>query len=928
MSGIDLLIHTKLRLPFTRSILVSRPQLQSRIEDGLRGLLTLVIAPPGFGKTTLVAACVSSIGKAVAWLSLDKNDNQTGSFLTYLLAAFQEVDQTIGDEASRRLAASLQEPSEITLISLINDLDSRNNEIILVLDDYQFISSQAVHEQMAFLLEHCPQSLHIVIVSRSDPPLPFARLRARGQIVELRAAELSFNKIEAARFLSDVMGLKLDTRSVSLLEERTEGWIAGLQMAALSMRNRKDVTSFIADFSGTNRYILDYLVEEILDNLPQHIQRFLLSTSILDRFNAALCDTVIMGRSSKSENNNDILLIDLDSQAILSYLENANIFLIPLDDKRNWYRYHHLFASLLQARLVHLQDIDERNLHWRAADWFEQNGFPEYSIHHALLARDFPRAVRLIESQAETVWLKADYYRLIEWVKALPTDLVGNRPWLCIWYAWSVNQTGLLKEARAWIDMADRAVAKSNQEPDGSSTLTPNHQAIEYEIAILYAHLACLAQDYDQAVQLASKVLESSPPDNKKASLIARSHVLHALGSLYYTVGELDKSEEVSLATIAAASEIGFVVRHIHAVNKLVHVYRTQGQLQRANNLLQQTVTTFEQQGLARYSVLHILHCRMIDILYEANRLEEIEHLIEASGLAGSLTQVPYIAVDLYNMETRQHLLNNDTENAQRKLDAANKLINESYIWPALTRQTELLQLRLWLYKGNIQQAIDWDHTPLDKDADRFPFLSEYRLISRARIRLSQGKWGEALDLLNQVQGSAESGGRYGSLINILLVKAQAYHSGKQMKEAIDALEAALGLAEGENYIRTFIDEGTAIGVLLKEAGKKQSAHRQYARHLLTELERSSVPVQDLSALASTTYQNIPPESLIVEPLSQREQEVLQLIALGFSNAQVASQLVVSPGTVKAHTASIYRKLDVANRTEAVARARQLGILS
>ena len=347
MQKADTLIRTKLRQPFTRPGLVPRPRLQEQIAQGLVGPLTLITAPAGFGKTTLVASCIAGCGVPAAWLSLDRDDNQAGRFLSYVIAALQEAGPAIGSEAARLLAASQEAPPAAVLTSLINDLDAAGGEIVLVLDDYQFIGSQAVHEAVTFLLEHCPRTFHLVIASRSDPLLPLARLRARGQTAELRTADLRFTEAEAAQFLNEVMGLDLDAPSVAALEERTEGWIAGLQMASiamqshLSLRDRKDVRGFIAGFSGTNRYILDYLLEEVLAGLPPNIQRFLLCTSILERLTAPLCDAVLAdGEGPKTE-----------SAPILEYLERANLFLVQLDDERQWYRYHHLFADLLRNQL-------------------------------------------------------------------------------------------------------------------------------------------------------------------------------------------------------------------------------------------------------------------------------------------------------------------------------------------------------------------------------------------------------------------------------------------------------------------------------------------------------------------------------------------------------------------------------------------------
>ncbi|HEY6072607.1 MAG TPA: hypothetical protein VIV15_04240, partial [Anaerolineales bacterium] len=402
MQKADQLIHTKLRLPFTRPELVPRPRLQEQVSLGLKGPLTLITAPAGFGKTTLLASWIAGNGMPAAWFSLDKEDNEEGRFLGYLLAALQGVDDGFGREGFRLLEASQPAPAEPVLTSLINDLDAASREIALVLDDYHFINSQAVHEAVSFLIDHCPRTFHLVIATRSDPPLPIARLRARGQCMELRAADLSFTELEAARFLNEVMGLRLDAASVLRLNERTEGWIAGLQMAALSMQHREDVSGFIEAFSGTNRYILDYLLEEVLAGQPAEVQRFLLRTSILERLAAPLCDALLVEEDESMIDGTDPWTrpgpySGGGSASILEYLDRASLFLVRLDDEQTWYRYHHLFADLLRAQLQKdLGPGEVTRLHLRAADWHEQNGPILEAIQHASLASDEERVERLV----------------------------------------------------------------------------------------------------------------------------------------------------------------------------------------------------------------------------------------------------------------------------------------------------------------------------------------------------------------------------------------------------------------------------------------------------------------------------------------------------------------------------------------------------
>ena len=380
----DDLIRTKLRAPFTRAELVDRPRLRDAIARGLRGPLTLVTAPAGFGKTTLVAAAVQGLALPMAWLTLNHQDSQARRFLTYLVAALRAADASLAGEAARRLASPLPTPVDVVLTNLVNDLVEYASDVVLVLDDYHTIAGQAVHDAVVFLLDYMPPNLHLIIASRSDPPLPLARLRARGQVVELRAVDLKFTTAEAGRFLNNAMGLSLDAGAVAALGKRTEGWIAGLQMAALSLRHRDDASAFVEGFSGTHRYIFDYLLEEVLSCQSPEIRRFLLRTSILARLMAPLCDAVLAELGG--------------CDAVLDRLERDNLFLVPLDDDRTWYRYHHLFADLLGACLQQeLGANDVAALHARAALWHDERGLTDVAISHAALAKDDAYVERLIE---------------------------------------------------------------------------------------------------------------------------------------------------------------------------------------------------------------------------------------------------------------------------------------------------------------------------------------------------------------------------------------------------------------------------------------------------------------------------------------------------------------------------------------------------
>ena len=918
MQKADTLIRTKLRLPFTRSELVLRPRLQEQIMQGLYGPLTLITAPAGFGKTTLVAACVSGCGKPVAWLSVDKDDNQTGRFLSYLIAALQEIDPTIGSKAVQLLATSQQAPSETILTSLINDLDIAHKEIILVLDDYQFISNQAVHEDITFLLEHCPNTLHLVIATRSDPPLPLTRMRARGQTVELRAADLRFTEPETAQFLNDVMGLHLDARSVAALTERTEGWITGLQMAALSMRDRKDVLGFIEGFSGTNRYILDYLLEEVLASQPPEIQRFLLYTSILERLSAPLCEAIlqvenvegwIIDKPTTSFQPQNLL----NCQPVLEYLERANLFLVPLDDERNWYRYHHLFADLLQTQLKKTfgnQVVTQ--LHLRASEWYEQNGLTLDAIHHASLTSDFERMERLIEqnyikmmNQGEMSWVRF-------WVGKLSKEMVIRRPWLCLYEAGSRSWFGQLEEANFFLNEAEKRINADSSAPDTQSKLGYH--------AYVKSRVTAMQGDTRRAIELCLTARENIPGSNLGLGI----DFSITLGYEYFLYGDFVNASKILNEMIRSGYTAGAINNPVAGYALLARMQVYQGQLHEAYDLLQKATQLIHEAGGQYLGVTGLVEAGIAALLCEWNDL----------GTAGvrlkrSLELLPMWdkADDFclaYTTLSRILLAQGDRAEAVSMLEKAAQLTRTCGIFSEARNEVEATQVKLWLLQGDWLAVERWE-TTLEKrfgSDDPFRYEDELTHIMQARVFIAQNKQDKAIRLLGRLEESARSEGRKGRLIEIMILKALAMQEVGEPAQALDILAKSLALAEPEGYMRIFLDEGQPLQMLLAQwlAHASASSLGDYAIHLLAQFDAQPHGIAAVQEKASPTGD-------LVEPLSQRELEVLHLLALGRTNQEIARQLIVSPGTVKAHTASIYRKLDVANRTEAVAHARQLDIL-
>lgn len=903
MQKADTLIRTKLHLPFIRPELVPRPRLQEQIAQGLRGPLTLITAPAGFGKTTLVASCIASCGSTVAWLSLDKDDNQAGRFLSYLVAALQEADNTIGSEAAQLLAAAQQAPPEAVLTSLINDLDTTGRDIVLVLDDYQFIKSQAVHEEVAFLLEHCPKTFHLVIATRSDPPLPLTRLRARGQTVELRAADLCFTEPEAAQFLNDVMGLHLDPGSVAVLEERTEGWIAGLQMAALSMRNHEDVPGFIEGFSGTNRYILDYLLEEVLASQSPEIQRFLLYTSILERLTAPLCDAVLANDEGfKSQ-----------SASILEYLERANLFLVPLDDERIWYRYHHLFADLLRTQLQNsLGAQGVAQLHVRASDWHGQNGSILEAIHHASMASDDERVERFIEQNYMELVSRGEQSGMRLWTGKLSKELVYSRPLLCIYEAMSHSWFGELDEADRLLEEAEKRIRSEISAPDAHSMLGL--------LAYVKSRVTAMRGDIHRAIEFCLKAREYVPASNLALQLDTRI----TLGYEYFLKGDYANASPILNETIRSGIAAGAVINTVAASCVMARLYAVQGLLNKSYDTYQIAAQSIPEASGQHLGARALVEVGIADVLCEWNDLDAaLVHMRQGLALMPWWGKADDFAL-AYITLARIHLAQANRSDAIEAVEKAIQLIQTRGVFSEARHAVEIAQVKLWLAQGDLQAANRWAASQEERlsSDDLFGFENELTHITQARVFIAQNKPNEAIGLLSHLEETARSAGRMGRVIEILLLQALAMRELGDSEHALLALTKCLTLAEPEGYVRVFLDEGQPMQMLLAQWLAHASAGplRDYAIRLLSHFDAELHVVTAAQEKAS-------PTGNLVEPLSQRELEVLHLIALGRTNQEIAQHLIVSPGTVKAHTSSIYRKLDVANRTEAVARARQLGIL-
>lgn len=896
MSSATPVIQTKLHLPFIRSETVIRQNLQTRVLEGLRGPLTLVTAPAGFGKTTLLASCFTAYENTTAWLSLERDDNQVERFLTYVIAALNGIDPTIGHDAATVITASGQPETEFIMTTLVNDLEGTDTKVVFVLDDYHVINNPDVHAVVGFLIEHCPANLHVVIASRSDPPLPLARLRARGQLVELRADDLSFNEDETAQFLNTIAGLNLDHRSIALLEQRTEGWIAGLQMAALAMRGHSDPHTFVEAFSGTNRYILDYLLEEVLSQQPSEIQRFLLYTSILERLSSPLCEAVLASN-------------DVSHFEPLAYLERANLFLIPLDDERIWYRYHHLFADLLQARLQQtLSDNQIVTLHERAADWYEQNGFIYEAIYHASLTANNERVERLIEDNYMDMMQRGESLSIRFWTGKLDRELIYNRPLLCLHEAMSRAWFGQVDEADGFLTEAEKRLHSVDE--------TPVTRFLLGYTSYIRSRVSAMRGEIHQSIQHGLVARQHVPANN---------HALHGgigviLGYAYYLDGDFTNAIEVLSETIQSGVAARAVNSTVGAYCVLARLYALQGQLERSYELYQEAgafITGVD--GLHR-GAMSVVDVGIADVLLERNDLDIAQtHLKQGLDNIQFWAKADDIALAYATQARLQHSKGNINA-ALATIEKAIQLIRSSGVFFEARQAVEVTKLRLWLAQGDHAAVRRWSKSYESNTSNSEGFAKELTDIMLARVYLTHDRPDDAIRLLSQLEAGASASGQQGRLIQILLLKALVLQSMNHSAQALDTLTQSLAFAEPEDYVRVFLDEGQPMQILLARwlSQYGDSPLRGYAARLLVQFD--SEPY--LAATDDSLSDNI-----LVEPLTARELEVLHIMALGKTNQQIAKQLVVARGTVKAHTASIYRKLDVTNRTEAVARARELGML-
>lgn len=911
------ILATKLFIPHSRTKVVFRPRLIERLNEGLDRNMTLISASAGFGKTTLVSEWVTGCDRPVAWLSLDERDNDPVRFLIHFVAALRTIVENIGGGVVNALQSPQPPSIESILTILLNEISVLPYKFIIVLDDYHIIDSKPIDDALNFLLEHLPTQMHLVIITRENPQFPLGRLRARDLLTELRAIDLRFTSGEAATFFNQVMDLDLTADDITTLESRTEGWIAGLQLAALSMQGREDIPEFIRSFAGDHRYIVDYLVEEVLQRQPDHVRSFLLQTSILDRLHGPLCDAV----TGQNEGN-----------ARLQSLERGNFFVVPLDDRRNWYRYHHLFAEVLSSHLRADQPEQVAVLHRRASTWYEQHGSVADAIRHALAAKDYARAADLVE----LAWFSMSRIRqeaaVLGWLKAIPDEIVRYRPVLCVEYAWAslaCNELDAamdrLLDAERWLEM----MAHKHDLPEDAldKMIVVDEMAFRRLPGLIAVYRSGHAQvqgDVPAAMKYAQQVLDLVPEDDH----LPRGAATALLGLASWTSGDLETAHRMFSDGLASVQQSGNITDTIGGAVALATIRIAQGRLRQAMHTYEQGLKLATEHGEPELRGTADMYVGLSELSREHNDLHSAtQHLLRSKEL-GEHTELP-------QNPSRWHVTMARILEAQGDLEGALDLLYEaerlyvSDFFPNV-RPVAALKTRLWVARGRLFEALDWIREKGLSAQDDLSYLREFEHITLARVLIAQYKSDreerfihEAMELLERLLQSAEEGRRTGSVIEILIVQALAHHLKGNIRAALVPLERALTLAEPEGYVRIFVDEGKSMMVLL-EAALKQGIASNYVHYLLTAFGKEE-DIKPAKQVVNEPLNKTQSEAQS-EPLSERERDVLRLLRTELSGPDIARELRVSLNTLRTHTKNIYDKLRVNNRRAAVRRSEELDL--
>jgi LuxR family maltose regulon positive regulatory protein len=949
------ILATKLYVPPISPSMVLRPRLVERLDRGLSRKLTLISAPAGFGKTSLASEWTGCCGRneleapgepaapnglpvRTAWLSLDEEDNDPSRFLTYVVAALRTVAPGLGEGALSFLQSAQPLPITPALTPLLNEITTLASKLILVLDDYHVIDSRPIDDAVTYLIEHLPPQLHLVITIREDPQLPLARLRARNQLTEVRGADLRFTTSEAAGYLAG-MGIDLSPTDLAALDDRTEGWIAGLQLAAIAMQSfaeqmpadalgREDLpgrfSGFIRAYAGDHRYIMDYLLEEVLQRQPESGRSFLLETSILERLHGPLCEA-ITGRAGGS--------------AQLAALERGNFFVVPLDDQRRWYRYHHLFAEVLQAHLNKEQPDHVPVLHLRASAWFEQHGATSDAIRHALAAEDFTRAADLLEFAFPALSRDRLEVSMLGWLKALPEPLIRGRPVLCNLYAGALMQIGEMQGVEAWLKAAEQWLPPTDA-PVQADAAALAMVAVNQEewlrlpaaVAMHRAAHALLLGDVAEATGHARRARALATADDH----LRRGGAAVLQGLALWTAGDLEAARQHYGGGMADLRRAGFLSDVLGSALALADIHIAQGCLSEAVRVYARGLQMAAEHGMPSLRGTADMLVGLSEVRREQNDLPAAAQLLARAEEQGEHTGLPQNRYRSRVALARLRELEGDGDAALALLDEAERVYSGDF--SPNVRPVAALRARAWVAQGRLADALEWARGRGLAADDPPGYLREFEHITLARILLACYRRDrearvirEAAALLDRLGQAAQAGGREGSVIEIRVVQALVLQEQDDLQAALASLGQALALAGPEGYVRIFVDEGRPMAQLLRAASERQ-VHQAYAAALLAALEAdrsrpASEAPRPAPRVAPTPAAPAAPAAPLVESLSQRELEVLRLFNTELSGPEIARELVVALSTVRTHTKSIYGKLGVGTRRAAVRRALELGLL-